>query len=204
MGLEIDDIVWGEGLSRIRSCSVNVRHQLIQFKVLHRLHYSKTKLHRIYPSISPLCDRCKSAEGSLAHLFWTCPSLYNFWSEIFKWFSDIYNCEFKPDPNIALFGYSRSLLTQSFSVQNTFMYGVIIAKRLILRLWKSETAPTFKDWLSELTGVLHLERLRYGLLNRLKVFFKIWQPFLDHLAQLDGDWPVLKPKGATHLVCLHM
>ena len=72
-------------------------------------------------------------------------------------------------------------------MQNTFMYGVIIAKRLILRLWKSETVPTFQEWLSELTGVIHIERVRYGLLNKLRVFYKIWQPSLDHLAQLDGD-----------------
>ena len=152
---------------------------------MHGLHYSK--LHIIYPAISPLCDRCKSAEGSLAPLFWKCPNLFTFWSEIFNWFSETYNSEFRPDPNIGLFGYSLSLRNQGHSVQNTFMYGVIIAKRLILRLWKSETVPTFQEWLSELTGVIHIERVRYGLLNKLRVFYKIWQPSLDHLAQLDGD-----------------
>lgn len=187
LGLQIDDITWDGGLSRIQACSVNARHQLIQFKVIHRLHYSKTKLHRIFPSISPLCDRCKSAEGSLSHLFWTCPKLHNFWCEIFKWFSDVYDTEFKPDPSIALFGYSLLLLDQSLSVENTLMYGMVIAKRLILRLWKSEAAPTFKDWLSELTGVLHLERLRYDLSNRLKIFYRIWQPILDHITQEDND-----------------
>ena len=185
MRIQIYDTVLGESLSRIRSCSVNVRHQSIQFKVMHRLYYSKSKLHRIYPATSPLCDRCKSAEGSLAHLFWTCPNRYNFWNEKFKWFSDMYGSEFRPDPNIALFGYSLSLRKQGHSVQSTFMYGVIIAKRCILRLWKSETVPTFQEWLSELTGVL--ERVRYGLLNKLRVFYKVWQPFLDHLAQLDGN-----------------
>lgn len=187
LGIQIGDFEWKECLRRIRYCSVNVRHQLIQFKVMHRLHFSKTKLHRIYPNISPLCDRCKSAEGSLAHLFWTCPNLYNFWREIFQWFSEMYNCEIKPDPIVALFGYSLSLPNQSLSLQNTLMYGVIIAKRMILRLWKSVTTPTFENWLSELTGVLHLERLRYSLLNKLKIFYKIWQPFLDHLAWREGD-----------------
>ena len=41
LGLQIDDIVWEEGLSRIQYCSINARHHLIQFKVMHRLHYSK-------------------------------------------------------------------------------------------------------------------------------------------------------------------
>lgn len=50
LGIQIDDVVWEESLSRIQSCSVNVRHHLI--------HYSKTNLHGIYPTISPLCDQC--------------------------------------------------------------------------------------------------------------------------------------------------
>ena len=44
MGTQIGDDVWEEGLSRTQSSSINARHQLIQFKVMHRLHYSKTKL----------------------------------------------------------------------------------------------------------------------------------------------------------------
>jgi len=79
-------------LSRVCSCSINSRHQLIQFKVMHRLHFSNDKLHQIFP-VSPTCDRCKSAEGSLTHLFWTCPKLYEFW-----WFSDMYGFVVNPDP----------------------------------------------------------------------------------------------------------
>jgi hypothetical protein len=43
LNIEISDDLWGEALSRIPSCSINARYQLIQYKVVHRLHYSKTK-----------------------------------------------------------------------------------------------------------------------------------------------------------------
>lgn len=43
LGLQIENEIWEESLSCIQSCSINARHQLIQFKILHRLHYSKTK-----------------------------------------------------------------------------------------------------------------------------------------------------------------
>lgn len=187
LNIQIDDIVWGEGLNRIQYCSINARHHLIQFKVLHRLHYSKTKLHKIYPTVSPLCQRCKSADGTLAHLFWSCPKLYDFWCSVFQWFSDMYNCVFKPDPQVALFGYSMFLLPQSMRVQHTIMYGMVIAKRLILMLWKSEAVPLFKTWLSELTSLLHMEKIRYSLSGNRREFYKIWQPFLDHLEDFEGD-----------------
>lgn len=35
---------------------------------MHQHQYSKTRLHNIFTSISPQCDRCKMAEGTLAHI----------------------------------------------------------------------------------------------------------------------------------------
>lgn len=67
LGLEIDSDSWEEGLENIHTCSINVRHNLIQFKTLHRLYLSKVKLHSIFPEVSPFCNRCKVAEGSLTH-----------------------------------------------------------------------------------------------------------------------------------------
>lgn len=67
--LEVSEDTWHKALSGIHKCSINVRYRLIHFKVIHRLHFSKLKLHKIYSSVSPLCDRCRGAEGSLFHLF---------------------------------------------------------------------------------------------------------------------------------------
>ena len=53
----LSEELWEEGLSSIQKCSINSRYHLIQFKVIHRLHYSKTKLYRIFESVSPTCDR---------------------------------------------------------------------------------------------------------------------------------------------------
>ncbi len=47
--ISIQDEIWKQALNDIHLCSVNARLQLIQFKVIHRLHYSKVKLHKIFP-----------------------------------------------------------------------------------------------------------------------------------------------------------
>lgn len=82
LGVPLSEDQWSNCLSNIQKGS-NARYKLIQFKVIHRLHFSKLKLNRIYNSVSPLCDRCNIGEGSLAHLFWHCPVLNAFWSQIF-------------------------------------------------------------------------------------------------------------------------
>lgn len=67
---ELPGDIWRTALSHIRSCSINRRHRLIHFKVIHRFYYSEVMLHNFYSSVSPLCDnqmtvRCCSYFGTV-------------------------------------------------------------------------------------------------------------------------------------------
>lgn len=50
-----------------------------------------------------------------------------------------------------------------------------------------EAVPQIKTWLSEFTGILHMEKGWYGMMDNLNTFLDIWQPFLVHLAKYDTD-----------------
>lgn len=110
-GEEISEKMWVLGLERNKTCSINARLQLIQFKVTHWLHFSKTKLKRIFPSVSPTCDWCKSGNGTQGHLFWYCPKLRRFWVDIFHVYSDIYSSQLDPDCLLPTLGCSDFSLT---------------------------------------------------------------------------------------------
>lgn len=64
MNIVLPDRIWKSVLSRIHSCSINSRRRLIQFKVIHRFRYYKVMLHKCSPSVSPVCDKCKSNDGT--------------------------------------------------------------------------------------------------------------------------------------------
>ncbi len=84
-------ITYREGiLDKVHSSLPCARHSLIQFKILHRLHFTNSNLARIYPAITPACIRCLHSPATTAHMFWSCPKLQGFWRNIFKSFSDIY------------------------------------------------------------------------------------------------------------------
>lgn len=149
---EVPEDLWEMALSQIHSCSTNTRHRLIQFKVVHRLHYSRTKLNRIYPSVPALCHRCSAAEGTLAHLFWFCPRLFCFWSTIFKWFSKCYRININLDPLLGIFGCSTKSLKFKPDLRSALQLGMVVAKKLILLAWKSVTPPTFDHWLRSMVS----------------------------------------------------
>lgn len=166
---------------------LDVNKTSIQFKVLHRLHYSCTKLHSFYFSVSPTCSKCKSAEGTLGHLSWLCPKLNKFWSEIFKCFSDVYDCDITPNPHTAILGstqQSPTIPNLTFLHRKTIQYGMIIAKRNILTNWKNEEAPSFRTWLTEITSLLHMERIRHNISLSSATFDKMWQPFLSYVLRM--------------------
>jgi len=121
MGIGISEEIWQNGLEDIDKQSVNTRLCLIQFKVLHRLHFSKKKLHRIFPNVSPLCDKCKSEEADLAHSFIFCHKIQGFWCEVFKMLSDILNVNLEPDPVLIILGHSNHIFFEQCPAEISYV-----------------------------------------------------------------------------------
>lgn len=154
LGLEISDGFWKNSLEEIHLCSTHARHCLIQFKVVHRLHYSKTKLHKIFPNLSPICDKCNAGDGSLTHSFVLCPNLQGYWQGIFKVFTEVTQKDLEPDVLLILFGLSNQSFKLSKYEQQLLSYGLLTAKKLILTFWKKKQVPSLQAWLNELTNTL--------------------------------------------------
>lgn len=182
MGISISDDRWDECLSNVHSCSVNARHHLIQYKVIHRLHYSKSKLHKIFPTISSCCNKCNVSTGTLFHSLWACSKLQPFWKNIFKFLSEVYSMNLEPDPSIGLLGVVDSSCSRNQT--QAILFCMCIAKKIILQMWKTDAVPTFEVWARELGNMLHLEELRFILNDKLSIFKKIWEPFILFL-QID-------------------
>ena len=64
---------------------------------------------------------------------------------------------------------------------------MVIAKRDILTLWKGVEVPSFNAWLAELTNLLQMERIRYDVSLKTKVFEKMWLPFFTHPSITDYE-----------------
>ena len=127
-------------LKSVHDCSMNVRHCL-QFKTLHRLYYSREKLHSFFPDVSPIRNKCKSMTGNLAHSFWLYSRLYTYWKSIFHCFSMAYGKCWEPEPLVAILGATTPLSSANKYEKKAIIFGTVIAKKLILQTWRSDTAP---------------------------------------------------------------
>lgn len=61
----------------------------------------------------------------------------------------------RPDPLIAILGATRALsYTNKYEKKKAVLFGMVIAKKLILSMWKMDAVPTYDLWLGEMANKL--------------------------------------------------
>ena len=148
--------------------------------MLHRLHFTRDKLARIYQGADPTCPRCKQVPANICHMFWSCPRLKEFWTKIFETFSSIYDKNIEPGPLAAIFGVAPGETQLTIAHRKAIAFSSLLARRLILFNWIKAAPPTHKRWVEEVMAHLKLEHLRFTLQGNTKRYSKVWQPFISY------------------------
>lgn len=185
LGEEISEELWEEALDKVHKSSICARHGLIQCKIIHRAHFTKVRLSKIYQDVDPTCDRCRQAPASHVHMFWSCPALYSYWREIFRSLSKVTQKSIEPNAMIALFGTSPPTISLSSSEAAFVAFVTLLARRLILLKWKSPIPPSHTLWIREVLHSITLEKIRCVLRGSLRKFFRMWDPFFEYIRELD-------------------
>ena len=179
LGLELSDEKWDSILSSIHKSSLCARHCLIQFKVVHRAHISKSKLASIYPDVNPTCDKCRGDDATLIHQYWMCPQLQPFWGNVFNTLSIILQRDLDPDPLIALLGTAGGEdLPLTCAESRMVDFALLMARRAVLLRWRDAAPPVPSQWLRDIMSCLKLEMLRFSIAGSEAKFFKTWGPFM--------------------------
>ena len=185
LGMEISDAAWNCAQTRVNGTSSCARLSLIQFKIFHRIYYTKSKLSQIYPDIDDRCERCNTTPADMAHMFWTCPKLREFWSSVCKTLNDAFGTKMKPSAEMAIFGVFVNEITMATHHKNAFAFASLLARRRIVLKWKSPNPPKVSVWLSDLMLFLKLEKIKYFTRGSIKTFHQIWDPLLSYFDRLN-------------------
>ncbi len=180
LSIKLENESWNAVFKRIHSSSVSSRHKLIQFKVVHRIHWSRVQLSRMLPDLDATCPRCGVEPASLLHSFWACSKLLRFWERIF---SEIFTTTKDPNPLTALFGVLPENVKLTVLEIDNITLCTLLAGRLILINWKLPSPPTYRQWGFDLLYVLKLENIKFGVRLKPYLFIKSWGPFLEHFKE---------------------
>lgn len=160
-------------LAHISSTSTKVAES--NYKLLSRWYYTPLKLHAISPSSSPLCWRGCGDTASHAHIWWHCPLVKPFWSEVLRLTHDITGETLSSDPwTVLLHCTTKPTLRYKRSLTPHLLNS---AKALIPVFWNSPTIPTIGRWLRKIDETYHFEELSYIFRDKLDSFLAIWSPW---------------------------
>uniref|UniRef100_A0A3Q3ENM7 Reverse transcriptase domain-containing protein n=1 Tax=Kryptolebias marmoratus TaxID=37003 RepID=A0A3Q3ENM7_KRYMA len=149
LGLHFHEDWWEIALKKIHTSSICARLSLIQFKVLFRVHLSKTRLSQILSSALDICDKCHAPSCNLSHMFYSCSSLHNFWQIYFETMSKILSVVIEPSPHVAIFGLPANYKRFTANQLDVISFTSLLARRRLLFNWKSTTAPSSGQWLHD-------------------------------------------------------
>uniref|UniRef100_A0A3B5PRH3 Reverse transcriptase domain-containing protein n=1 Tax=Xiphophorus maculatus TaxID=8083 RepID=A0A3B5PRH3_XIPMA len=185
LGIQLTQDIWDDAIDRIRSSSSCARLSLIQFKVVHRIHFSKSRLSQIYPDVVDICDKCKGSPCNLGHMFFLCPKLYNFWSNYFTIMSSVLKVNLQPCPFVAIFGILNPTLVLSSAQMEIVAFTSLLARRTLLLHWKSDKCPSISLWVKDMMFFLKFEKIKHTLRGSTQKFYQKWQCFLSYFSNLE-------------------
>ena len=96
--------------------------------------------------LDPHCLWCRQGIATIGQMFWSCPALTHFWIQIFEAFSHKCGRPISSDPITTVFGVTAGEAQISTSQARAIAFASLLARRLILRQWKSTNPPSFLCW----------------------------------------------------------
>lgn len=61
---------------------VSLRDHLIQYRIVHRAYLTPPQLRKMMSSLSSKCWHCDQSSGDYIQMFWSCPVICVYWSQI--------------------------------------------------------------------------------------------------------------------------
>lgn len=117
--------------------SACVDHWEIAQKILHRWCLIPLRIHKMNPSIPPLCWWNCNNTGNLLHIPWSCKVIECFWKDVASIIQDITNTTSTPNPALVLL----SLGIENFPpMMRNFVIHIQFAARISLASeWRSQS-----------------------------------------------------------------
>lgn len=147
---------WTQICKNIYLMTKNANLQLIQYKILHRTHYTGQKMFKM-GFTSETCAHCtQNCPDTYIHATWHCTPIEHFWKEVIGSLSDLMDCRIPLSPSLCLLG-DTTTLTIDKTNHRLLLTSLTIAKKTILINWKSRNTIHLTHWKNLLIDHISLE-----------------------------------------------
>ena len=113
------------------------QHQLMQYKIIHRVHYTRKRLFKMGFTDSDIWSHCiLNTTDNYMHATWHCTLIKQFWLDITDYLSSLLGCHIPLSPTLV-----SPSIQSNINLNNTssriLSIALTIAKKTILMNWKT-------------------------------------------------------------------
>ena len=133
--------------------------QLIQYKIIHRVHYTTHKMFKMGFTNTAICTQCtQNTNDSYIHAMWHCTPVHQFWQEIITFLSHAFVSHIQPSPSLYLLG---DISTTNMTKENNRMLLIAptIAERTTPMNWKTKHNISINHWKNQLMDYISMEKV---------------------------------------------
>ena len=171
-----EQIQWKQIFTKISKTTTDPQLKWFQIRVIHRLIPTNRFLHLRKIKDSPLCTFGCNVEETLSHLFYTCPKVELFWSQILIWIkANCTNCDFLSfSEQLIVFGHKENVLTD-----NVIDLLILIGKWHIYKCKLQEREPVLDIFKQQFKTRYLIEKGISKALCKLDSFTRSWIPYVN-------------------------
>uniref|UniRef100_H3AM40 Reverse transcriptase zinc-binding domain-containing protein n=1 Tax=Latimeria chalumnae TaxID=7897 RepID=H3AM40_LATCH len=177
LGHSISEKGWEEALSSLITAGMDLWLRLIQYKIVNRLYWLLSRLAKLGLRDSDLCWRCSKASGSLSHMLWSCEMIRPFWDAVIDRIRNCLGYPLPTDPINCILGIDLHHGNTSKMAVRFVKLALTTAKCLVMKYWRQEISPTFKEWGLLMTDTASQEHVIMKVGGKLEQFTRFGPSF---------------------------
>ena len=117
--------------------------------------------------------------GDHTHVFWACPKIQSYWTEIKNELGKIFRRDIQIEPQLALL----DILQLAYDKEQVDILHILmmVARKMITINWMNPNPPTIQQWQQKIKQVYNMESLTAQLQMKMELFGKRWRIVADYL-----------------------
>lgn len=153
------------------------------YKLLSRWYRVPADLARIYPLVSDQCWRECGHRGTLLHIWWECPLIRPYWTDIKSLIREILDLDIPLSPAYFLLHVPRIPISRY--KKSALPHLLNAARRLLPIYWKQARVPSREDWIKKVNDIREAEHWIATCRGKVERFEAIWGPWKDYMSDSD-------------------
>lgn len=164
---------WKHVHNHIHKGSLNISTQENRYKIFTKWYRTPDRIHKFHPNLPPLCWSCNASIGTLLHIWWECPLIQTYWTEIHRLITQI--TTYSPDFTPAQYLLLHTSLPQHTYKKSLVLHLINAANLCIPVHWRNTSPPpTILEWIQRVDRIAEMENLIHQSSDTPSKYVNIW------------------------------